>query len=253
MANEDGGDPIGAAAVTYGFRTRGPFEPPGAYRDAVIAHVETRDYAAAHELRVGRPQAAWTPADVEAFRERLTSHWNMTSDEFRPGVHVFHAIEGERRPVTDASLLALADSQLDRVMALRRKKRHSHADGSVPIWSSVLLDDGRVLHTHAGSDDRIAIVKALARSRPVFGFCVVFDAFMHQVTDGGAAIKRDVFVAQVGTREMRVMKRRPYRVVAGRAEFDSPPPPDINVREEGGEDPYAAIFVSVPVPPGPPS
>lgn len=239
-----GDDPIADAAVTYGFRRRGPFEPPGVYRDAVIAHVETRDYAAAHELRVGRPQAAWTASDVESFHERL-SHWNPTSDEFSPGLHTVDIMEGDRRPVTDASLLALAESQLDVLIALRRRKHYTGPDGSVPILSSVLLDDGRVLQAHVSSGDRIAIVKALARMHPVFGFCVVFDAWMHTITASGAAVKRDAFVANVGTRDLRVAKRRPYRVVAGRAEFDNPPPPDINLREEGAQDPYAEIFVTV--------
>jgi len=241
-------DPIAAAAEKYEFRRRGPFEPPGAYRDAVIAHVESRDYSAAHELRVGRPQAQWTAADVAAFKERMVTGWERpTSDEFRPGLHTFTTIDGDRRPATDASLLALADKALDAVMAMRRKKRHDSPDGSVPIMSTVLFDDGRVLHALAADgQDRIAIVKAMARTAPVFGFCVVFDAWMHQITDSGAAVKRDVFVAQVGTREWRVMKRRPYRVVAGRAEFDNPPPPDIDVREHSTQDPYAAIFVTVP-------
>lgn len=240
-----------AAAAAYGFRPRRRGEDEAAYFAALIEHVESRDYAAAHELRLGRRQAEWTASDVEGFQQRLSSSM-PTTDEFGPGVHSFATIEGDRRPATEASLLALADRQLDVLMALRRKKRHTNAEGSVPILSSVLLDDGHVLHANASSSDRIAIVKALVRTHPVFGFCVVFDAFMHGIV-GGAAVKRDAFVAQVGTREMRVMKRRPYRVVAGRAEFDSPPPPDVNIRETSGDDPYASIFVSVPPVTGAPS
>jgi hypothetical protein len=53
--------------------------------------------------------------------------------------------------------------------------------------------------------------------------------------------------AQVGTRDTRITMVRPYRLVAGRIVFDDPPPPDIDWRTaEGGHDPYAEVFVSVP-------
>ena len=50
-------DVITRMAKTYRFRPRGPFESWTEYRAALIPFAETRDYAAAHEVRVGRAQA----------------------------------------------------------------------------------------------------------------------------------------------------------------------------------------------------
>jgi hypothetical protein len=62
---------IAQYAKAYDFRSRGPFEGQRQYLEALIVHVENRDMAAAHELRVGRPQKDWTPDDVASFRDRM--------------------------------------------------------------------------------------------------------------------------------------------------------------------------------------
>jgi hypothetical protein len=48
-----------------------PMPADGDYLQALIAHVEARNFAAAHELRVGRRQAEWTAADRAAFEDRI--------------------------------------------------------------------------------------------------------------------------------------------------------------------------------------
>jgi hypothetical protein len=70
-----------------------------------------------------------------------------------------------------------------------------------------------------------------------------------------AASKVDVIVQHIMTRDLRLTKRRPYRVEGGRTVFDDPPPRDLDGRVEGPnfDDPYAEIFVTVPPAPGPPS
>jgi hypothetical protein len=91
----------------------------------------------------------------------------------------------------------------------------------------------------------------------VFGFFLVFDAFIHAITEtpaGKRAEKGEAILAQIGTRDLRVTKRRPYRRLKGRVVFDDPPPEDIDMRGlDVVSDPYASIFVSVPPPTGQPS
>jgi hypothetical protein len=62
---------IADALARYPFRRQGPLESNTDYVRALIAHVESRDFAAAHELRVGRRQADWTTEDV-AVHTRIT-------------------------------------------------------------------------------------------------------------------------------------------------------------------------------------
>jgi len=119
----------------------------------------------------------------------------------------------------------------------------------------VLLTTGEARLILPSSDDRIAVVKALARTQPVFGFAITFDAWAHQITVGLRAQKVDNLVQHVITRDLRLIKRRPYRVADGRAVFDDPPPADLDGRGEGPhlDDPYAEIFVTVPPSTGAPS
>ena len=87
---------------------------------------------------------------------------------------------------------------------------------------------------------------------------LVFDAFVHAIEvaqDGSQkASKRDAILCQVGTRELRRMMRRLYRLEDDRAIFDTPPLEDLDGGDlRNGIDPYAEIFVSVPPPTGAPS
>jgi hypothetical protein len=115
----------------------------------------------------------------------------------------------------------------------------------------VLLVTGAKLTTVVNSNDRIAAIKGLAKSQPVFGYAVTADAWMHSISkDTHVATKHDVILTQTGTRTMRHMLRHPYAVVNGVARFDDLI--DLDLRDpstfEGGEmeDPYADVFVSVP-------
>ena len=72
MSDQELTDLIVSALVKYPFRPALAGESPEAFREALIAFVEIRDFGLAHEIRLGRVQADWTPADVDAFLfERL--------------------------------------------------------------------------------------------------------------------------------------------------------------------------------------
>lgn len=235
---------VANAIVTYGFRLPTEGDDQGAYLRALIQHVAQHDYAAAHELRVGKPQAEWTPADVTSFEASMRRRQPKTefaADETPPVIQGL-AISGFA--VTEASLLDLARTGLETMM----QRRRDHPHDNLPIFVSVLLEHGEWLTTPATSDDRIAVIKHLARSLPVFGFFVVFDAFIHQITVNQSAGKVDAILGQLGTRDRRLLLRRPYHLVGGVAVFDDPPPADVDVRADPfrADDPYAEIFVSTP-------
>ena len=79
--------------------------------------------------------------------------------------------------------------------------------------------------------------------------------WMHQITKGSHARKIDAITQHLMTRELRLIKRRPYHVEGSHVVFDDPPPEDLDGRVEGPhiEDPYAEIFVTVPRSTGAPS
>jgi len=240
-----------AALAKYPFRDPYAHEDAESYLAALVRHLTKHDWALAHELRIGKAQADWTPAEVDEFERRMKA-LPRSSHELTPGVHAFPALESGSSPVTDAALLDLAGERLAALMAMRQ----DDPEKNLPIVATVLLMSGKVLTALTGSDDRIAILKVLARETPVFGFVLVFDAFIHQVEKGTRATKRDALVEHIGTRDLRLVRSRPYRLEGRRAVFDVPPPPDIDGRDHARydiEDPYAEIFVSVPVTDGPPS
>jgi hypothetical protein len=232
-----------AAAKKYEFPapTTADLANPEAYERALIAHVHKRDYAAAHELRIGKVQADWTPAEVDGF-ERLLRGMPRAAHELDPGVHAFHGLDfGDGFPVTVACLTELASDTLQALVAMRRESPTKQ----LPIFAVVLLTTGQARLLTPSSDARIAVLKALARTQPVFGFALTFDAFMHQFIAGSQARKVDTIVQHLITRDLRLIKRRPYRLDSARAVFDEPPPEDLDGRVEGPDldDPYAEIFV----------
>ena len=235
-----------AAVATYQFRNQKPGESYAVWRAKLIAHVATRDMAAAHEVRVGRKQAEWTTNDVRAFGD-----WCRDApgprETLRPGVQVYPAFDEAGHAVTEETLVDLATRGLDAVCAMR----HESPTADIAIFASVLLLTGHYLTVPVSSGDRLAILKLLARDKPVFGFVLVFDGWVHRILpDHTAATKCDAFMAQIGTREMRRMLIRPYRFVDGLAVFDAAY--EMNPRQFD-DDPYASIFVSVPAPTGQPS
>jgi hypothetical protein len=245
-------DLVAAALRQYEFRGPRPDEQPTQYLAALIDHVETRDYAAAHELRVGKPQAEWSPAEVEDFRARMLASpgpLRQFDDERGPAVHAYvMATFTGRFPVSDAEVRKHATLGVESMLAMRRE-RPTH---NLAIFANVLLLTGEIKTLTVGRRDRIALLKQLARDLPVYGFWLVADMFIHAIGDGRAN-KRDAIIAQVGTRTMRLMLVRPYAVVDG---FGVRVDPPMDVEPEQmthGEDPYAEIFVSVPAPKGAPS
>jgi hypothetical protein len=245
--------PLAAAAiVTYKFRARRPHEPEAEYLGDLLLHIEQRDFAAAHELRVGRRQADWTKADVQAFHEHMSRRPRGPREDLPPGFHMQPAIDVGPIEVSRAALLAYATECLDTLVAMRKRRPTSE----LLIAVSVVLLDGRALATFVGRAERVAVVKALAQSHPVFGFVVVCDVFIHTINKtSGTATKQDAIICHAGTRDMRIMKVRPYALEHGQAVFVNPPPADVDKAAEAGmiSDPYAGIFVTVPTPTGPPS
>ena len=132
---------------------------------------------------------------------------------------------------------------------------------------SVLLTDGRTLHALPGRDDRIRAIKLLSRQYPVHGYVVAADVFIHTmvqhpVTHVETASKSDAFVVHVGSRTLRRIFVQVYRLELAEG-FRTPQPPRViwePVREPlkadqftNIDDPYADVFVSVPMPDGAPS
>ena len=242
-------------ARTYGFRARGPLETVHQYREALIAFTEHKDYAAAHEVRVGCAQAEWTPDHVMDFSNRLRGRPRSQHLARVPNETIIME-GGALAVVTDAALLADTHIALERYTAMRRA---APAKDLMAILTVALLD-ARLLILPVSRVDRISTMKAFARDMPVFGFALVFDAFMHRINEvTKVATKRDVLLQHVISRTCRVTRSRPYEVRQGRAFFDNPPPPDFTALDlnAGGwrvaDDPYADVFVSVPPPTGPPS
>ncbi len=239
---------VAEAMITYHFRAPRVGERAADYLAALIDHVQSRDLAAGHELRLGKRQADWTPAEGLAFSERMRALPGPREDGIRgrftqvrdPGPY----------DVTEAQLITLARRGITALVKLRERKPHRE----VPIFGSVLLTTGAVITTSMKRDDRIAVLKHLARTEPVFGFFNVFDAYLHQVHEGGRATKQDGIMANVGTREMRRTLVQPYHYAGNIVVLDEALP-DIDFREPHVEaqDPYASIFVSVPLPTAAPS
>lgn len=201
------------AVLTFGFRPKRPGESDAAYRAAVIDHVEGRDMARGHELRIGKPQAQWTKAETEAFIARCRA-LPGPRDHFKPGrQQEFEIAETGSYAVTEASLVELAQSLLQTMIEHRQAKAsYRGPDAAVPIIANVLLFDGRLWTTSVDRGDRVALLRMLASREPVFGFFVGFDAFMHAIDRRtGAARKIDTLLVQVGTRDHRWMLQRPYR------------------------------------------
>jgi hypothetical protein len=167
----------------------------------------------------------------------------------------------DRKPATDESLLELATRAVGFCTDFRLK---APTQDFAPMITGLLMD-GQILHALPGRDDRIRAIKLLGRQYPLYGFVLVADVFVHAferhpVTGVEHATKQDAFIVHVGSRSLRRVLTLPYRVEAGGlfgrervATFE--PVRDIlsepNLR--GFDDPYADVFVSVPMPEGKPS
>jgi hypothetical protein len=240
---------LGRAAAKYGFRATTLGESPVDYVYALIAHVETRDLAAGFELRIGKCQADWNAEEIAAFTRRMTDPTFIMPRETLPIGSAIPCMCTPGNEVSDANFLRLAEHGLDALCQMRG----NDPDGTLPIIANVLLTTGELLTAAVDRDDRVAFLKVMTRTRPVFGFFLVADLWTHLVTEDQAT-KGEAIVVQIGTRERRLTKIRAYtRDDAGGIVFTRPHPDDvIDSKTEDGVllDAYASIFVSVPMPTG---
>jgi len=235
---------IAVAVARYEFRRQLRKETAAAYRVALIDHVETRDFAAAHELRIGKPQAEWSPDDVHDFKTR-TLKIPRVRQEFAPGETPFGlpvvCVAGGSAAVTDELLFTLADNGLTAVI----ERRIAEPQWDVPILISALLMDGSLVATTSARGSRVAVLKYLARNSPLFGFFIAADMFLHTIDDT-TATKTEGIIMHIGTRERRLVRLATYSRTPAGVVFA--PTKDM-VPTASDEDPYAEVFVSVPPPP----
>lgn len=236
-----------AAAAAHGFRPCGPLEDAQAYRDALIAHVRRHDYACAYELQLGRPQAEWTADEILAFKDTLMALRGPRTD---PLPFLFQPMMETGKfsgPLQDGMVLAMADAMLKWF----EKERRRRPDYQFKPMLDLLLMDGRTMATEVERGDRVAVLKTIAQQVPLYGFVLGCDAYVHLISQGGATAtvaKREAILLHVGTRDLRIAKVRPYRRGdRGVVVFDDPPPADYDLRGPNTRDPYASIFVSVPM------
>jgi hypothetical protein len=245
---------IADAIRRFKFRAQRSTETATEYRGALIRHVAQRDFAAAHELRLNKRQADWTSDEARGFREHM-ERLPRSTHEVDAGPIGFPVLTTpDRFPATDDSLLVMATRAVGFCVDFRLKDPLKEF---APMLS-VLLIDGRVLHALPGRDDRIRAIKLLGRQYPVFGFVLAADVFIHgfvrhPVTNVERAVKQDAFVVHVGSRTLRRIFTQVYRIEAGRAIFEAVREPLTDDHLTGFDDPYADVFVSVPVPEGKPS
>jgi hypothetical protein len=237
------------AVNKYQFRRQLRTETAAAYRNALITHVEVRDFSAAHELRVGKVQAAWTKDEIAQFRDRIL-RMPGPQREFAPGTEPFAlAIVGTEpgsEAVTEANLRALAERGLNGLIDHRREE----PEWECPIYISVLLWNGALLTTVTQRQNRVAVIKHLARNAPVFGFFVGADMFLHSFSKDTAQ-RQEGILMHLGTRELRVTRVATYTRTAAGIVFAAPF--EMDMRQPNVEDPYSEIFVSGAPPTGRPS
>lgn len=240
---------LARALQAYPFREAEPHESPVDYLSAMCDHIEQHDFAAAHEIRLGKLQADWTPEEVDAFRVRISS-LPRAKQEVGPheAIPWLAASVLADIPATEASLVVLADAALEDF----KERRTRDPFESFPIVLHLLLVDGRFMAGFCNRGDRVAITRWAVQHLPVFGFFVIADAWMHGIGNT-RAIKFSALVVNVGTRDLARAMIRPYEIVGGRTKWLDVPP-DIDKRgPDMIDDPYAGVFVSVPPSEGAPS
>jgi hypothetical protein len=108
-----------------------------------------------------------------------------------------------------------------------------------------------MLVTKTQRGDRVAVLKELARRAPVFGFFIVFDLWMHKITNRSRAEKVEAIGMHIGSRGARIARIAEYKRTPAGIVFTDPY--EIDMRKEAAVDPYAEILVSVPPSSGRPS
>ena len=234
-------------AAQHNFRGPRRDESPDAYRDAVIAHLDRYCTSAAYELRFGAPQAEWTDAQRNTFKDDLLGRWQKPgtgpSDYFHRPVTVLEGFQTQGRSVTDDELRRLANDAINVLVAWRTEAR----DDNLPVVASVLLIDGRQFTAFVDAFDRKAILNTWAATEPVYGYFLVADSFLHRINvdkttqDATKTETVDALICHIGSRSgIRRLVTRPYTVRHGRVEWELPEDHDKTANLAG--DPYADIF-----------
>jgi hypothetical protein len=231
------------ALADYPFREAAPGESGADYLRALAAHVEQHDFAMAHELRLGRAQADWTPDEINAFRDRM-----LALPRMRRGVvtkQLMLGTESGHFDTTDAAMRVI----LTEFMTMFREWRIERPNRDLAPHIAALMMNGQLFSAPIHRRDRYGSLKMLTQNAPCYGWVIVMDAFLHEITESQKAIKHDVILAHVGTRTMRIVARQNYRYDQGRPVFE----PDIvewDLRDQKDgmtfEDPYADLLVSIP-------
>jgi hypothetical protein len=249
---------IAKARQAYEFREPRVDERSEDYRAALVDHVECHDLSMAHELRLGREQAAWTADDIRAFKRRLQQIDAGPRSQFQPGLQVLKVLEDKGGyDASDEELLLLGRASLQHFVT----RRCASPRVALPVMISALLSDGRILHLTVDSGDRLAALRLLAQRFPLYGFLLTFDGWIHQIvtplSDPGeapSATKRDALFVHIGSRTLRRILIQPYdyattegmeHVILTDAELkEHDPRADY---QPGSVDPYADLFVTVPL------
>lgn len=235
-----------AAAITYGFRARRPDESVRAYHEALVTFVESRNYGAGHELRIGKPRAAWTPEDHETFRQRLTSRYSGgPSDFFRSPLTTIDSRVSSGHPVSDTTL----QTEADIFLRFMRERREGSMTRQLPIMAAVLCTDGRLVMAFVSGEQRKAVLCGWIAVLPVFGYILVFDSYIHgvdldpatgQATDSQTT---DALTCHIGSRTgLRELRTWRYALVDGVVTFGDLAVTDKSTGGTGSHDPYADLF-----------
>jgi len=234
---------IEAAARDFKFREPPPVstvDEAGAYLHELIGHVESRDLARGFELRVGCKQADWTPDMVDAFAKSMMGRPRRDPDRFTKPFSVYEvALVTMPAPVDDAALRLVVDATLQSMIDLRVQGPAAE----LPLLVGGLLTTGELITTTVDRDDRIAFVTAMARNKPLYGWFVASDMFIHAINTGDtkSASKQDAIGIHFGTRTVRGFLVQPYNIRGGAVHL-LPRREDFFQVAGKVEDPYAFIF-----------
>jgi hypothetical protein len=237
-------DLIDAAARDFAFAVRPSTvtntAEAAAYLQTLIAHVDSHDLARGFELRVGTKQSEWTPDMVDAFKRWMTERPRRDPDQFAQPFNVFKVASLKvPPPIDDATLRRFVDNTLEYFVGMRTAAPTTE----LPLLVGGLLSTAELLTTTVDRADRIPFITAMARTKPLYGWFVASDMFIHSINVGEtkSASKQDVIGIHFGTRTVRGFLVQPYNVVGGRVEW-LPVREDLFQKGAQVDDPYAFVF-----------
>jgi hypothetical protein len=234
---------IASACLRYGYRAQRPGESDEQYRMAAHAEVRKFDFALSFEIKLGRVQAEWTAAEVEAFRVFASSGSGPRRrlDPFK----TYECVETEGFDLTVDALHQQAEINL----AAFRLHQVQQPGRSLPVVLDALLADGRMLTFLPDSEDRLSLLLAIAETHTLWGFVLTYDAWGHRLDNVGTphatAHREEVFMCRIKTRDYDHLWREFYtRDASGAGVFQPREDSDLlgAQRLEIHSDPYADVF-----------